>query len=367
MVIASTGISNLVPESHFILDDIRQIRASAADAWQKAPTELPEILPLTPEHTSGLVPEQEGRHLHPFWNKWYQSVIAGTAPNWSLINRIAQIDDAAWEEGAATLDKAIDDAVDDLSIAMTENGETVEINPETGKLRLVPTADLPEEMGIYVRRKMLKAIAVFEQPLPQSYRALTPDLAMLQCAVEDAQNLPVELYDACSSALLRLALRAEQGECPPVDGDPLLADYRNRLRDAGADILGSNAEARRVLERRQAITDNDELIKGCDTINEVVATVAPLLEGRLAETLPQDAAIATDPNSDPAERRSASFRLSGRLLRILRFTAAIAIGAGLTFRALTKGAELLEAMQFLAGNPIVKDAQRIIYEMLNLR
>lgn len=360
---AQRGLGVHVRDGDPVLDDIRQIKASAREPWGKVHPLSFEDMPRYIVAGKSNPPVSTQGKVHPFWAQWYQQVIDDRPPNWPLLRDVALIDEAVWQAGGEVLDRAIDAVLQDHALAATANGETIEVNPDTGKLRLAPASDLPEDMARYVRRKILKAVDLFPQPLSQSHGALAPDLAMLSRAVEDAGNLPVELYDACSSALTRLARWSQLGECPAVDDDPLLSDYRDRLRDAAADILGSDAEARRVLERRQALAGNDALINGRDAIVEVAAQVLPLLEGRLADTLPEDADTATDPNAPPAERKAASYRFVSRFLRISK-----QIGKGFIAgsKALVGVASYLQTMEFLAKSPVAQEAIRTILSCLGL-
>lgn len=349
-----------------VLNDIRQIKSGVREQWQNLPPLTFENMPQYIVAGEGNQPLYTRGSVHPFWADWYRQVIDGRPPNDPLLRDVALIDDAIWQAGGDALDGAIDGVLQAHALAATANGEAVELNPETGKLRLVPASDLPDDMAAYARRKILKAVNEFEQPLPQAYSALAPDLKMLRRAVEDAGNLPVELYDVCASALARLARRAQQQECPAVESDAQLEDYRKRLREVGFDILGSDAEARRVLEMRRAIEGNDALIEGRDDVLELVEKLEPALEGHLANALPEDAAIATNAQSAPSERAIASFRLSSRLLRIILFAKDVGAGVVITYKVIEHVSGFVQSIQFLATDPTVRPVLKAILDWINL-
>lgn len=293
-----------------------------------------------------------------FWTDWYQRALEGRPQNWPLLRAVALIDNALWEQGGEALDKAINDLRQKHALAATANGERVEINPDTGNLHLVPDTRLPEAVAVYVRRKIIKAVEIFDDQTGQAYGGLVVDLKMLRRAVEDAGNLPVELFDACASASLRLSIRINSGDCPSAEQDPLIADYRARLRDAGAEIVAADPETQKVLERRAAIDGNDALIDARAPILELVDAVQPVLEGRLADVLPEDAEIATDPDQPEEERAAASFRLSGRLLQIeraVRLGKDVWKGFAAANSAISKIGGYLKSMEFLASAPAIKD------------
>lgn len=289
-----------------------------------------------------------------FWIDWYQRALDGRPQNWPLLRDVALIDDDIWQSGGDALDAAINSLREKYALAAAANGERVEPNPDTGLLRLVPVTELPEQVAEYARRKIIKAVEVFDGIGGQQYGALAPDLTMLRRAVTDAGNLPVELYDAGSAALRRLHIRITNGDCPDADHDPLIADYQNRLREAANDIRAADPETQRVLERRAAIAPNDALIEARDEILAAVEAAGPVIEGRLADTLPQDAETATDPTAAPEDRAAASFRLSGRLLRIVIFAKGVRNGFIAGNAALAGTAAHLKAMEYLANSPVVK-------------
>lgn len=304
-----------------------------------------------------------------FWIDWYQRALDGRPQNWSLLRDIALIDDALWRQGGEVLENTIEELRRQHGLELTANAERIEPNPDTGLLRLVPDSRLPEGIAAYARRKIIKATEVFDDYTGQAYGALAPDLAMLRRAVADAGNLPLELLDACAAATRRLAIRIDNGDCPFATQDPLIADYQSRLREAGADILASDPEAQKVLARRATLDGDQSLIEAKQAIEKTVATVAPLLEGRLADTLPLDAQTASDPDTSPDERAAASFRLAGRILRIERalpFAVDVCKGFGVGNAGLVGVATYLQAIEFFARSPVAKSAIAAVFRYMGL-
>lgn len=334
----------------------------------------PDSNPLADDWARAQIILREDTPGGAFWIDWYQAALDGRPPNLPLMKAVAEIPDALWDaantrknpESSAALDRAISDLRRDHAIAATANGERVVQDPDSGKLQLVPDTQLPDDVAAYARRKIAKAAAIFDDEAGQQYGGLSGDLAMLRRAVADAANLPVELFDSCSAAVRRLDVRARNGDCPHWDQDPLIADYRNRLREAGADILAADPETQATLQRRAAITPNDALIEAGAAISAMVDATAPILQGRLADALPEDADAATDPDM-PAEARAApSFRLSGRVLRIVRFAQDVRTGFIAGNAALVGVATYMQALEFLVTSPVVRRAVEAIYRYLGL-
>ena len=250
-----------------------------------------------------------------FWIGWYDAALAGIPPDWALLEKIALIPSEDWDKGPAHLNGLIAKIRTEHALAATANGERIEVNPATGRARLVPETDLPDDIAAYARRKMAGALALFDGAPPDQYTGLAPAFDVARRALDGAADLPVELFDACASAARITAHRASTGDIPAPEQDALIAEFLTRLRDAAADILAHDAQARDVLERRNAIRGNDALLDNAGLVVEAVAELVPATEGHLAEALPRDAAIATDPDADPEERKVGAFRLAGRILR----------------------------------------------------
>ncbi|MCU0826472.1 MAG: hypothetical protein MUE52_03490 [Tabrizicola sp.] len=298
-----------------------------------------------------------------FWLRWWDGILAGRPLPDELQLKVALISEDTWKAGPAAVADAIRRIETDLALDATDNGERVEPNPETGLLRLVPGSALPEDIAVYARRKIEKAIALVDAQSFQQYGSLSADLAMLMSAVDDASNLPMELFDSCVSASRRLATRVANGECPPVEKDAVLNDYRSRLREVAADILAHDPQTQAVLERRNRIVGNDALIVAADVVTGAAAQVVPITEGALATALPRDAALSTNPQADAEDRKDATYRLAGRLLRIGKW---VTLGVGGTGAAIIGSKEVLEAIPAIQASPLFQQALSAILRWLGL-
>lgn len=107
LVLATFGISGLVPEDHFILDDIHQIKNGLNDPWKHAQISLPAVLPVGRDHGIRPIIYEKDHTLHPFWLDWYRRAISAQPQNFSLLRDIAAIDDTTWQQGDRPLDREI--------------------------------------------------------------------------------------------------------------------------------------------------------------------------------------------------------------------------------------------------------------------
>jgi len=248
----------------------------------------------------------EGRPLTQDWDS-----------HWQLMHDIALIPNEDWEQGARHVAGLIAEIEKPYALAMTASNERVVISEQTGLLKLVPVAPMPQDFGRYIRRKLGKALKVFGDHPGNQHTAVLPELRLVRDAVEDAENLPVELYDACTSVTLRIAARIKDGELPAEGQDALIADFLKHIREAGAEIFAEDKETRKAVARRQAITPNDALLEHGDEIMAVAKVIAEVSEKGPLQQLPEAANQALDPTVSTEGRHTVSFKLVGRIIAAL--------------------------------------------------
>ena len=252
---------------------------------------------------------------YAFWLRWYEAALAGTPPNWPLLRDIALIPDADWEKGIGHIAGVIAGIELNFAVARSGNGERLEINPETGLIRLVGDSDLPTDISAYARRKMVKALNIIGDASDNQYRPMEPAMKVIRDALEDATNLPVELFDACASSSRIIATLVRNEAVPTAEQDALINEYITLIREAGADILGNDTKTQDVLTRRNSILGNNALVENAKAIQFVVSQLVEVSEGTLVRVMPRDADLATQPSNDSVESKDSAFRLVGRLLR----------------------------------------------------
>lgn len=340
------------------------VRLLRASVWHD---DTPELWHETEQRALKFLAIETG-DANSFWHRWWRGAVSGQWLDWNLQRDVALIPDDIWQQGPKAVAAAIAEIEARYALALTDNAETIEPDPETGRLILVPTSALPPDLGHYARRKMLKAVALVEDPAClQMYGGLSADLAMLRDAVADAANMPVELYDACASATRRLAVRAANGECPPPDKDAVLSDYLTRLREVAADILSHDPATQSVLERRNAITGNTALIDSAVAVQQATAELLRVTAGHLAKSLPKDAALATDPTANPDDRKAAAFRWAGRFLRIGAWCVGASVGATYALgQTIVLAKDVLEALPIIQASPYYQQALAAVLRLLNL-
>ena len=74
-----------------------------------------------------------------FWNDWYLRFYAGEPLDWNLQRRVALIADPIWDAGPEAVAAEIERIKAEMLSEQLPMAETIELNPETGKFRAIPT------------------------------------------------------------------------------------------------------------------------------------------------------------------------------------------------------------------------------------
>lgn len=287
---------------------------------------------------------------YDFWRRWYLTHLdPATYPPMppEMLRDIALIDPKIWESTPEELAKEIarieaayedpptqpdvDGSTLEQAIDRTPYGERVEVNPDTGALRVVPDSDLPEDIVGIVKRKLAGAAAIFDHDHSNQYTGCMSELDLLREVIATDPILPVELFDTCASVVKRMTIRIENGDIPGDDKDPLIADFMQRVRQAGADIFANDPKTRDMFAALNAFAENDALLEAREDVQAGADQIAEVAEGALQRDLPLDADQATDPDTDPETRKRSGYRLVSRVVRVAFFViGAAAAGVGVT-------------------------------------
>ena len=253
-----------------------------------------------------------------FWIAWYQDALDGVPPDWDLLERIALIDNAIWDAGPKAVVDEIMDIRSDLAARATPNAEVIVENSETGLLRVEAASLLGADGLGDIQEKMREAADVFEGEGGANgpYAALEPEIELIRRTAALEAPRPIRLYDASRRAARRTRKRVENGECP--DGDALVEDFVEQLEETALDILRLNEDVRDAVTSRAQAKIDDKPEEVAENLQPAIEELVKISEGDLAEELPQDVAIAGDPNQTPEARKTALYVIASRMTRIYR-------------------------------------------------
>ncbi len=258
---------------------------------------------------------------HPAWQVFkdlYENTLHARPQNWHLLTALAQKDEAFWTGTDREILDRIAGVMEEFAVAATYNGERVELNPETHKLRLAGEGSLPDDMGRYARRKMTRAVALFDDKLDNQYNPISDAVRVVRTAIEDIENIPMELFDACGTATRMVASLSKSETIPSPDQDALIGEFVHLVREVAADIAANDPKAQETVARRNSIEGNNALQVNAEVINFTVGQIVNVSEGALARELANNArnALETAPETEAA--RTGAFKLSSRVLRVHR-------------------------------------------------
>ena len=295
-----------------------------------------------------------------FWENWWDGLISGTMPfPLELLREVVLIEDGIWQAGPKAVAKRIAGVMEGFALSATYNGERIEVNPPTQKLMLFGEGALPDDLGHYARRKMKRAIDLFFERLSNQYHPLTDAVVTVRTAIENNENIPMELFDACASATRMVGSLARSESIPRPEDDPLIGEFVQILREVAADIIANDPKSQETLARRNAIEGNNALQVSAQVINITVGQIVNVSEGALARELTLNAKDALEKNPESEDARDGAFKLSGRIIRALR----VLRESAATFKEFK---ELYPAAIEILNNPQVQQAVQAILKYLSI-
>lgn len=268
---------------------------------------------------------RENLAAHPadwsFWIEWYEDALHGRAPNWKLLTEIALLPDDLWKGPIDDLNARISELQLKHAIAKTRNAEVMSINPDTGKLRVDPLTDMPDDRLRDAMDQLQDVIDLFAATPDHTNQhvALATEVSILRTALDRYATRPRMLHRSCVRVLARLTTKFDNGECPQPDQDADVGDLWRSTSLVAAEILTHDSFA------AEAVADEDSsripaaIPDVPPELIDAVDIMAAASEDDLAVELPEDVRTAADPNASQADRRSALFSVASRFLHGVMF------------------------------------------------
>lgn len=249
-----------------------------------------------------------------FWIDWYQRALDGRQQNWPLLRDIVLIDDEIWRQEGSALDEAISERIARHGLQLTEYGEDILADPETGRLRAVPRHDLRPDYLRDVLDKIADALRILPAVAGNSpYAALDPEIELLRDAAQRYSDRPRMLFSTLTRVQRRVEHRLSCGDCVE---DAATDDLCATLAELRADLLAYSPQVRESVRRHAELRPASDLPPvGAETL-AVVDAVSANFDNYPREEMPQDIRQAQDPAAPAADRVESALRTAGRLLRV---------------------------------------------------
>jgi hypothetical protein len=255
-----------------------------------------------------------------FWADWYEGYLTGKPLDIDLLEKVAQIESEHWDKGDDHVNGIIAGYYDDWRInglvKKTPNAERVAVNADTGKFYAEPVSGLPSDHLADARDKLAEANAIFEgaEGGNDPYGMLKPERDIIDRALSAYRERPMMLHDACRRASRRVQGKVARGDCP--ERDPLIEDYVRQLDEVAGDLLAFDPKVKEVVVARVQGAIEAASPEKRQLLVDAAEAGAAASEGLLAEELPADALVATDPAEPLESRKEATYRFTSRIARM---------------------------------------------------
>lgn len=231
-----------------------------------------------------------------FWRDWYQSLVDGKPLDWELQRRISLIDEAIWDQGPAAVSEEIELIKTAYLAERLPQAETIEVNPDTSKLRAVP---IPVE-NAPLMSALITQIADATEDALQGHNGLTDrsgDIRRLNRVITRYGNDPqqAELTLTTVAKSLRRQIH-DSGELPDNEDNLALLDA---VEDGVRGIRANHPEV--AANREQLAQQAMQELSAED--KQVLEEAQPLLiaisEGAMAEDFAEDIPELTNDAARP--------------------------------------------------------------------
>jgi hypothetical protein len=221
-----------------------------------------------------------------FWQEWYEAILEGDPLPWELTLRIAkEVTEEEWDAGPEVLARRIEAIKADFLADKAPLAETVELNAETGKFRVVP---IPVQNPALLSAMIARTEDAIEDALhgPNGLREDSHEVRKLKRTHARYANDPqrVEMDYTSVAVSLRRQIR-ETGELAESEDNLALLE----AVEEGA--LAIRAQHPEVAENRNIIAAQKLRELGADNIlllEDALPLLEQISEGAMSEDFAQD-------------------------------------------------------------------------------
>ncbi|MFN5826055.1 MAG: hypothetical protein ACK446_03315 [Rhodobacterales bacterium] len=257
-----------------------------------------------------------GGPVWAFWTQFYENALAGRPQDWALLHDIALIPAEDWQGGPERVHPIIEVMLLERAVKATPNAERITLNPETGKLRVETISSLPPKYLHDAVDSLRDAAAIFDATGSGNnpYALILPDVALLRNGLDRYGTRPNMLVVTCRRVVQRVETKVASGDCPR--NDALVEDFLGEVARVISDLLIFDPEVREAASARAAFRLGEVSPQDAKTLDRAASEIALASEGALADEVPKDARMVSDPTRSAAERHEALFQTASRFFRV---------------------------------------------------
>ena len=255
-----------------------------------------------------------------FWIKWYEASLNGQPLNPDMLEEIALIDSRDWRQGAAHVNALIAGIEKAYLLKATPLAERMELNPATGRLRVIP--ERMSQKTLY--NNVLETVRDGMEDLRKSPQ-FTNALAALQPVFEDIldrtltkyASSPQRVHDDFVKAKKRIQRLMDVGELSPDDA---VIEFVDDLDKGAANIRANIPVVREAFAALAALRVAEASEADVNALQAGAEYVAQHSDPELAEEMREDsqtlvASRDVPEGAPPVLTPDSAYRLSSRLPR----------------------------------------------------
>lgn len=234
-------------------------------------SESPDLLMTDPDFT--------------FWARWYDGFVRGEPLDWELQRRVALIDPDIWNEGASAVAKEIAKIEAKYLAEQTQLSETVELNSETGKFRVVPA---PLKNAPFMATALSRTQDAIEDAL-NGNNGLRSDMRAVRVLervnarhANDPQRIEMDYTSVAQS--LRREIYESRELADTEDNLGLLEAVEETVLAVRANHPEVAANRNRLAAQKMRELSQDDI----DLLDDALPTLTDLSEGTMQEDFKQD-------------------------------------------------------------------------------
>ena len=270
-----------------------------------------------------------------FWLDWYQRLLDGREQNWPLLLEISTQDNAFWKGSDAEVNAGIAKIVErhrsntDLSDETLADaaeayplGETITRDDQARYVVIADAPTIPEDAFELAKRRARDAVDDMRDDVRESnkLRGMERTRRKVERELERSADASVLVYEALVRAVVDLQTLSQTDDL--VRGDPVAEEtvqqYHDRFLESAVELRVHDPSVRANHDAKAPLKDKPFPLPPSETekLRAIGQFVHDNAAGVLAEQMPEDAELATDPQEPEENRKSALLRLAGRVVRI---------------------------------------------------
>lgn len=279
---------------------------SSASAWKEVSKDLTAFdegaevktvlgLPLWQlESLSADIWKEKRQHLDDqlvdwsFWIDWYQRILDGRPQNWKMLEEIALIAPEDWDKGAEHVNGLIAEIQARYLREATPYSEKIEVNPDTGNLRSIPTTMENARLYQTALDRVRDALDDLrpDGELAQHHAGLEKVAKRLDRTLARYADNPQRVHDDFLLSAKQITALVESTE---VAKDEDVDALQSSLVTGADDIRAADAVVKASVAARVALRLEEMRVEDTEVIAEAVEAIEKISEGELKESSHDDA------------------------------------------------------------------------------